>query len=157
MFKADRQCAFSLVEILCVLALVAILLVISAPSLRVWYQRYQLETISRRVSQSLTFARLAAIHQQRAVTYCGSLDGLHCDGSWALGQIVVTDANQVLQYKGSLAEGYCLSWRGNVGLQQGIEWQADGTTVGQGRFSIWRCDAKDERVELVISISGRVR
>lgn len=73
--------AFSLIELLVVLAIIAIVSAIAMPNLRELWQRLQAEHFMRQLSQHLVFARVHAITQQYPVQLCPRL-GQICSPDW---------------------------------------------------------------------------
>lgn len=73
--------AFSLLELLIVLTIVAILSAIGMPNLRELWQRLQAEHFMRQLSQHLAYARVHAIAQQKPVQICPR-HGLLCSSDW---------------------------------------------------------------------------
>jgi type IV fimbrial biogenesis protein FimT len=73
--------AFSLIELLLVLAIIAIVSAIGMPNLRELWLRLQAEHFMRQLSQHLAFARVHAIAQQRPVQLCPR-QGAACSSDW---------------------------------------------------------------------------
>jgi type IV fimbrial biogenesis protein FimT len=73
--------AFSLIELLLVLAIIAILSSVGVPNLREVWQRLQAEHFMRQLSQHLAYARVHAIAQQYPVQLCPRL-GQICSPDW---------------------------------------------------------------------------
>lgn len=73
--------AFSLLELLLVLAIVAILSAIGMPNLREVWQRLQAEHFMRQLSQHLAYAKVHAIAQQKPVQICPRQQAL-CSSDW---------------------------------------------------------------------------
>ncbi|WP_233081240.1 GspH/FimT family pseudopilin [Rheinheimera soli] len=73
--------AFSLIELLIVLAIVAILSAIGMPNLREVWQRLQADHFMRQLSQHLAYARVHAIALQKPVQICPR-HGLTCSSDW---------------------------------------------------------------------------
>lgn len=76
-----RCIAFSLLELLLVLAIVAIVAAIGMPNLRETWQRLQAEHFMRQLSQHLVYARVHAIAQQHPVQICPR-QGIICSTDW---------------------------------------------------------------------------
>lgn len=73
--------AFSLTEVLLVLAIIAIVSAIGLPNLQEVWQRLQAEHFMRQLSQHLAYARVHAIAQQHPVQICPR-HGLLCSSDW---------------------------------------------------------------------------
>ena len=73
--------AFSLIEVLLVLAIIAIVSAIGMPNLRELWQRLQAEHFMRQLSQHLAYARVYAIAQQHPVQICPR-QGVLCSSDW---------------------------------------------------------------------------
>jgi type IV fimbrial biogenesis protein FimT len=78
---AKRSSAFSLIEILVVLVILASLSIIGMPNLRELWLRLQAEHFMRQLSQHLAYARVHAISQQYPVQLCPRL-GAICSSDW---------------------------------------------------------------------------
>ncbi|WP_186435283.1 GspH/FimT family pseudopilin [Rheinheimera sediminis] len=73
--------AFSLLELLLVLAIVGIVSATALPDLRQVWQRFQAEHFMRQLSQHLAYARVHAITHQKQVQICPRY-GLLCNSDW---------------------------------------------------------------------------
>lgn len=73
--------AFSLIELLLVLAIIAIVSAIGMPDLRELWQRLQAEHFMRQLSLHLAYARVHAITQQHPVQLCPR-HGVVCSSDW---------------------------------------------------------------------------
>ncbi|WP_127026574.1 GspH/FimT family pseudopilin [Rheinheimera mangrovi] len=78
---AKSSNAFSLIEVLLVLAILAIVSAIGMPNLREVWQRLQAEHFMRQLSQHLAYARVHAIAQQYPVQICPRV-GQVCSADW---------------------------------------------------------------------------
>lgn len=91
-----NQHGFTLVELIFTLAILGVLMSISAPALgRLIHDAHSRATRSALIA-SLSLARMTAVAAQRAVVVCPSGDHAVCDDSlwWQSGWIVFEDANR---------------------------------------------------------------
>ena len=90
-----RHGGFSITELMVVVAIVAILLGIGAPSYRYITNSYRMSAEVNGLLGDLQYARAEAIREGRYVTACVSNDGVSCTGDtdWAKGWIVFSDVN----------------------------------------------------------------
>ena len=91
-----KQAGFTLMELLVVVAIVAILLGIGVPSYRYITNSHRMSSEVNGLLGDLQFARAEAIKEGQPITACVSRDGATCDlGSitWQEGWIVFQDAN----------------------------------------------------------------
>ncbi|MDM0091011.1 MULTISPECIES: Tfp pilus assembly protein FimT/FimU [unclassified Variovorax] len=84
---------FTAIELMVVLAIVAILMVVAVPSFSLLIQRNRLATQTNAFIGDLQFTRAEAIKQGLPVTICASSDGSTCLGTttWGTGWIVFAD------------------------------------------------------------------
>jgi len=90
-----RHGGFSITELMVVVAIVAILLGIGAPSYRYITNSYRMSAEVNGLLGDLQYARAEAIREGQYVTACVSNDGVSCTGDtdWAKGWIVFSDPN----------------------------------------------------------------
>ena len=82
------QRAFTLVELLIVLALVAIVGNIAVPALQDFLERNQQQVLYQQISRALQHARSYAVTHRVSVELCGSNDGLSCNSDWSHGWLL---------------------------------------------------------------------
>jgi type IV fimbrial biogenesis protein FimT len=94
-FKHLPSRGFSLVEVLTVVALIAVCLALAAPPLRDMIQRNRVASQISTFRMDLKFARSEAMKRGQPVSICPSTDGTTClsDNSWQNGWIVFYDQN----------------------------------------------------------------
>ncbi|HTX24261.1 MAG TPA: GspH/FimT family pseudopilin [Steroidobacteraceae bacterium] len=90
-----RMSGVTLVELLAVIAIVAILLSIGVPSYQYITTSYRISSEANGLLGDLQFARVEAIKEGQTVTACVSSDGAHCAGAdgWQAGWIVFSDVS----------------------------------------------------------------
>ena len=90
---------FGLIELITVIAIVAILTVIALPSYQRVLQRNRVITDANDFLAAINLARNEAVARGRPVSVCASADGATCDGTgvidWSGGYIVFTDFDPV--------------------------------------------------------------
>lgn len=86
---------FTLVELMVVIAIVAILLTIAVPSFEYVTTSNRMSTEIDSLLADLQYARSEAMKQGQTVTVCPSADGKRCDKSmsWKSGWVVFSDGN----------------------------------------------------------------
>ena len=86
---------FTLLEAVLVIAVLAVLLGLTAPAMTGWQARHRVQAQAESLLDSLVLARSEALRRQHRVTLCArSQEGL-CDpdGQWQQGWLVFVDAN----------------------------------------------------------------
>lgn len=156
LFKFGRIIrAFSLLESLVVLSLVAFLSLLSLPILPHWWQRHELNRTVTQLQQSIYFAKAWAVLHQKSVQLCGSASGQRCDGQWSSGWLVLVRQSgwrlMVVRHKPAVS----IRWVSNHRQRLGVFFNAAGHTAGQqGRFN---CSVRSFKQSVVLIRSGRVR
>jgi type IV fimbrial biogenesis protein FimT len=95
----DRAGGFTLLEALVVLAVVAVLVALAAPSVSGMRARHQLQAQAEGLLDSLVLARSEALRRQQRVTLCPRTRDKACDATapWQNGWLVFVDANDNAQ------------------------------------------------------------
>jgi len=89
-----RATGFTLIELMFVVALIAVLLSIGAPALTTMVINNRISTAASDLMSDLSFARATAISRTQPIRICASNDQATCNGtSWAQGWMVFVDAN----------------------------------------------------------------
>jgi type IV fimbrial biogenesis protein FimT len=156
---------FTLLEALVVLALLAVLLSLAAPSLQGLRQKHQMQSHAEQLQASLLLARTEALRRQQRVTLCVRAPAVQAGpecamaGTWAQGWVVFVDGNNsgrreasepVLQLNESLP-GF-LTLQGNNTVDRYISYGPQGrsqsttgafqagtvTLCGAGQAHVWR-------------------
>lgn len=89
-----RVSGFTIIELMFVVALIAVLLSIGAPALTTMVMNNRISTAAGDLMSDFTFARATAISRSQRVGICASSDLAACNGSsWGQGWIIYMDAN----------------------------------------------------------------
>jgi len=91
----NRQNGLTVVELLIILAAIAIVVMISVPGSSVVLEHYRLKAASANLVDSLTLAKQEAMMRNSTVKVCPSSNGRFCrtDGNWNHGWLVYSDGN----------------------------------------------------------------
>jgi len=154
---------FTLIELMTVLAVLAIVAGISVPSFVHIVERQRIEAASERLASDLALARNTAITRRQAVVVCPrGADGECLPGTdWSAGWLVfVEDARyseqmgELLWVQQALADGgHSLTVNANRRL---LRYRSDGTSAGSNlTFSL--CLRGQVVAQQIVSNSGRAR
>lgn len=112
---------FSLVELVTVIAVISILVMISAPFFSSLLRSSEANQLFNRFYPALSDARNKAASLHYAIGVCGSSDHLHCDDDWNKGVLLFIDQNRnrvldtpdtILNYYPTNMKYGQVSWRG---------------------------------------------
>jgi type IV fimbrial biogenesis protein FimT len=167
------DCGFALLELLVVLALVAVLQMLAVPAMSAAVDAVRLTSSTQSFFASLQLARSEAIKRNARVVVCKSDAGQRCvlTGGWEQGWIVFHDLNNNAQLDAGesilqreSAPGGMLRLTGNAQVASYVSYTPTGTTsttsgaFQAGTFTVCRQAAgKNEARQIVISSAGRVR
>jgi type IV fimbrial biogenesis protein FimT len=164
---------FTLVELLTVLAVMAVLVSVSLPSLGAVGDSVKLRSASNAFFSALHLARSEAINRHDRVVLCKSPDGLSCaqDGGWHQGWLMFHDANNnaaldsgetVIQRAEALDARLRLT--GNLNVANYISFASSGAAklVGgsfqAGTLTLCRqSDSAGEGRQIILNAVGRPR
>ena len=149
------QKAFSLIELLIVLAIITVLFSLALPYLNRLIERSHFSLLQARLLNALYATKAMAVDRNQVVLLCGSRDGAHCDGDWNANWLIVTaNTQQVLQVFNGDHYKVDLRFSGNFEGRQGAPFNAQGGSGKQGRFTL---TLNSYHAELVLIESGRLR
>lgn len=159
--------AYTLVELLLVLAVLAMLAGLALPGLRQDLRDQVAATTLQELARSMALARSAAVTHGRMATLCGSSDGNSCGGDWNSGHLVFLDADgngrrdaadELLLVRTTLPGHGSLLLR-SFPNRQYVQYTAEGFSNRQNGSFTWCPLEQDARAarQLIFSQSGRVR
>ncbi len=91
--QITAMAGFTMVELMIVIAIVAILLAIALPSFQGSLRSNRVATTSNELMASVALARSEAVRSARGSGLCASADGATCAGSWDDGWMVWIDGD----------------------------------------------------------------
>lgn len=170
-----RNRGFTLLEALVVLALLAVLLSLAAPSLKGLRQKHQMQSQAEQLQASLLLARTEALRRQQRVTLCvresAAVAGADCAtaGTWAQGWVVFVDGNDnarreaqetVLQVQEALPRFLTLQGNATVDryISYGPQGRSQSTTGAFQAGTLTLCSASQTHVwRVVVNAVGKPR
>lgn len=160
---------FTLLELIAVVALVAILLTIGVPTFREIQRNSHLITQVNQIILALNLARSEAIKRAARITICKSNDEINCSttASWSDGWIVFTDTATIGSLDGSdtlirawsrLKQGFSLT--AGVNFTNYVSYLASGESRGSpdnnDTFTLCDDETKKGR-QIIINPAGHFR
>ena len=162
LFNNMKMKGFSLIELLVVMAIVAILVTLSMPFTGKIIEQYQSKSEQKSLMTLITFARETAMAEGQTVTLCPAVDKIHCTQDWNQPLIVFLDANA-----SNIAEDADKLRRVAEPLRHGtltfavfpignfLQFNEDGFSLNQnGTFQYCY---KDQSWQIIINRIGRMR
>lgn len=151
---------FTLVELMIVLALVAILATIGVPSFTSFVINNRLTAQANELVSALNLARSEAIKRNRRVTVCRSNNGAGCGGTWNDGWIVFVDDGAAGLVDGTDELLRAWSGPGNTSsltsTVNSVQFQGLGlTTLSTFTLTSSQCTGTNKRL-VQVATSGRV-
>jgi type IV fimbrial biogenesis protein FimT len=171
-----RAIGLTLLELLLVLAMMAVLTALAAPSFRsLWVQR-SVSLAAEALLGDLRYARSEALKRARPVLVCQSSNGASCtrdSAAWAAGWLVFVDSNGNAQLDDASDDGPAetqlrlqaalpalASIVSNVSIGHSITYQATGSAKSAAQTIVFTPagrEAPDSIRALCISLQGRAR
>ena len=154
--------AYTLLELLLVLTVVAILTVAGVYGWRAWAKGQEQQRVVSRLLQGLNFARQAAMTYRQPVTLCAAASAMACGDQWSQGVLIFLDPHHLSQPEPStllmqlppLAK-QSLMWRGWLGHAV-VRFEPDGMPHGYHGSFYFGPPGKEQPL-LIINVVGRVR
>lgn len=148
------QRAFTLIEMMIVVALLTILGLVAVPALQDFIERNRQQALYHQIIRAVQHARSHAITQRVQVELCGSHDGVSCHSDWSRGWLLrdsqQTTALAVTQLN---SDRQRLHWSG---FRPRIQFHSNGISpTGNGRF--YSCYKNAISWQLILNRQGRLR
>lgn len=148
------QSAFTLIEMLIVVALLSILGLVAVPALVDFIEANRQQALYHQVIRAVHHARSHAVTQRVAVELCGTQDGISCHTDWSRGWLLMdAQAKEPLAVTLLKNDRPRLQWRG---FRNKIQFHSNGISpTGNGRF--YSCYKQQMSWQLVLNRQGRLR
>lgn len=145
---------FSLIELLITLAIVTVILSLTAPNLIGLIEHNRAYNTRQSIASGLSFTRSHAITYQQPVEMCGSSDGINCDHHWSQGWLVrIISEGKILRSEQFNAINGHLNW-GRP--ESTIRYKSNGTSpTSNSRFLY--CTPRGGSWRIVLNRQGRAR
>ena len=169
MLRASPQLGLTLVELMITLAVIAVALAVTVPSLARLQANFQLRSGAHRLVAAINLARTEALERRQWVSLCPSLAGGDCSGDFSRGWLLFRDGDRdrafdpeneelILRAQG-LPRGYTVTDRnGSNPVVESIAYSPDGSA--RSNQTLLLCAPAAPRVEpyaIVLNRVGRVR
>lgn len=103
-----RSRAFTLVELLIAIAILAVLMGVAIPAYNEMTLGSKLRSQANDLVAGVVLARSEAIKRNRVVTLCASNDGATCSGSWVDGWVVLASDGALIKSRGAASSGFLI-------------------------------------------------
>ena len=149
-----KQAAFSLHELLVVLALITIIGSLGIPNISILSARLQGDTQANLLIGHMNAARAQAIQHAMQIELCGSANGRDCSGDWQAGWLTRNKSTSEVLANHTLPPPLALQWKG---FNKSIIFYPNGTApAANGRFHLCH-PASPKRWEIVLNKPGRIK
>lgn len=147
------QRAFTLVELMITLALLAIFASVAVPAFAEFISRNRQQALQDEMLAALHFTRAQAILSNSVVEICASSNGAACQTSWSQGWIIRQTSSGDLLRINQQAPGTALRWRG---FGQNVRFASNGTSfASNGAF--YECNQHEIAWLILLNRQGRAR
>ena len=158
--------AFSLVELLIALAIIALTLGLIAPEMQTFLTRTKVTSQVNQLVKIIHMARETAIYRNQRVIVCRSENGIECGGDWHEGILLFTDTNgdkqrhtteEIIHAFPAFRNGDRLYWRAFRNRQY-LEMSPRGFTAWQnGTFTYCPTEGLEYARGVILNAAGRIR
>ncbi len=148
--------AFSLIELLCCISLLAVLVSLALPGLRDWSERTRHQALQDELLSLLRSARVWSIEHNLEIWLCGSSDGQTCDGRWGDGWLLHTPQGRPLRRFIALNPSHRLYWAG-AGNTGKVRFRGGLTVTTNGTFTLCTTHTEQPVWAIVLNLQGRAK
>ena len=157
-----KRAAFSLLEVMLALFLLATLTQLALPRINGWLAAQKSRAVQIRLLHTLAFASQQALLRHLPVIVCPSRTGAVCDADWSLGQVAFVDSDydgqlhtliQRLLTAPALASGQALFYHGYPRYHSFVYFYPQGTARNDDG-SFWLCDRKQLQWAIRLNQAG---
>lgn len=161
----QRARGFTLIEMMVVLALMAIILGLGIPSFRNLIEKIAVESEAKMIVEGLRTARLTAIEEKTNVVLCASDNGTSCVNAWDSGFIVYRDSDNSGTLNGTEEVLFSHRFKDSVlvktgsGQNQSFFFNNNGWSPGSADSLLVCAEASTNRnaYAVIINRAGRLR
>ena len=155
----SNAAAFSLLELLLTLFLIALLAELSLPRLTVWLDAQQGRFVREQLLQCLHFASREALVRHLPVIFCARASANACGLNWSNGQLLFIDSEfdgkihrdqQRLQTRAALAKDQTLFYRGYPRYHTALYFYPQNR-IRNDNGSFWFCQQK--RIQWAVRVN----
>lgn len=146
--------AFSLLELLLVVAIIAAMFLIAQPYWQNMVSKNHAQAYANELMMTLQFTRASAIKSGKSIKFCGSQHRKECDGIWGKHSSIVVTKDKILRVLPPVFAGDTLGWtRGTT-----VTFSPDGFAGGHN-MSFYYCPKNfpENALAVILSPSGRAR
>jgi len=163
--NASSQSAFTLMELLISLSIIAILMAISFPAAHDFMTRTQDEILQAQLLRAIEIAKREARATHTPVALCQSNNQMTCAGNWQDGQLIFLDEqmdgvvhgnDQILTVMRTQSQHGSIHWRAFPGYRHYLLFLPTGF-LHSDNGTFWHCHADKPIWAIIISKVGRTR
>lgn len=151
--KPKRQRAFTLIELMITVALLAIVSSIAIPNFADFVERNRQHAIRDEMLSALQYARAYAVMSGGAIELCASGNGEACQTDWSSGWMIRSLRSEMTHRHSRLARDNPLRWSG---FSNDIVFYTNGTSPSSNGF-FYQCHDKRVSWQVILSRQGRIR
>lgn len=160
-----RNTGLTLVELVIVIALVAILVELGVPAARGMLNTSESAAVMLKVQSMLQLARSQAVTDQQEITFCGTTDGSTCNREWYGKTLVFADSNknrtldagEPLYADEPIEISGRLRWRASAGRHY-LRFSGEGWAKEFGTLTYCPQNGRAQHAKaLIVSFTGRTR
>lgn len=159
------QSAFTIMEVLVALSILAILLAISLPAMQHFIAHAQDEMLQAQLLHAIQIAKQEAIARHTRIALCQSNNQITCSGNWGDGYIIFLDENadgrvhdnEQILYVSQLQSQHGRNYiRSFPRYRNYLSFSSSGLMTSDNA-TLWHCHADSPKWALVMSKTGRTR